>query len=219
MKIRPLTSLSKLTQEQVNLLSDLLQTHTYAHVQATLLNWGHKISIGTLQRFYQRDSQAREMDARPALSASAKAYLQFVIQGAATLNQASLKIIEQKAFEYCHAFRPSELPIIQTLFAITLQSRDMAVRERLAKVQEQRFALKAEDARTFMSAKPATPTQVAPSFPSLPCFPSPSAPQLVTQPTPLFTSKNPRIIASYPYAVEKNRVGTTSYASPLLACA
>ena len=99
MKLRPITSLAKLTPEQIALLSDLLQTHSYKQVQKYFHDMGMDICITTLSRFYHRDCERRE------LAQTAKAILDYEVTGEARFDEAAIAMVKQTAFETALARR------------------------------------------------------------------------------------------------------------------
>ena len=143
-KPRPLKYLSGLTEEKQHELFGMLERGTsYKKVQEYLLQpapqgVGAKVSVSTLQRFYARCCQKKDLETRAETTQGASAWLKWAAQGDVSgFDTAALEVIKMRTFQLAESMKdPGEVTQLKNLFAILLATRNAEVRKRAIAVQE-----------------------------------------------------------------------------------
>src|SRR5437868_4046846 len=105
------------------------------------------ISSNTIGRFATRAAPKDFLDDSPEAQETAGQILQFAATGQPQFTEASIHVLEQTAFKltFSCTHRAEDMKALQQISTMLFRHRNASVRERLAKVQEQKLQLRREE--------------------------------------------------------------------------
>ena len=144
----PYSSFAQFTRDQLLQISAWLDDHTYDEVTDLIKKeYGPEISKSALQRFYSKTAFKNHLAQTPETAEAAAQVLEFAATGQPNFTDASLRVLEQTAFQLsptCHK-QPADLDTLNRITTIICRQKNTAIRERQAKVQEDKNQLRAAE--------------------------------------------------------------------------
>ena len=142
------SSFAQFTRDQLLQISTWLDDHTYDEVTDLIKKeYGPEISKSALQRFYSKTAFKNHLAQTPETAEAAAQVLEFAATGQPNFTDASLRVLEQTAFQLsptCHK-QPADLDTLNRITTIICRQKNTAIRERQAKVQEDKNQLRAAE--------------------------------------------------------------------------
>lgn len=141
---RPLSALEGLTSDDLNLLATWLDQYSYRKVvELAEAEFKRRIPKTTLQRFAARNSTRALLDDSPDALQAATEINQFAATACTAFSDATLHILERRAFELVLILRTEkQMAALKDLLFLSHKHRSTQVRERQVKVQEEKLALR-----------------------------------------------------------------------------
>jgi hypothetical protein len=144
MKLRSLEKIDALTDEQRQQLADWLESHTLDDCVDLVKNeFGTEIPRSTINRFRKRCELADFLDTSPDSARARAEIINAAGSGKPNFSQATVDLLEKQAFELADDTRnPESLRALKDLFGLVLKYENIAVRKRMATVQEGKLKLR-----------------------------------------------------------------------------
>jgi hypothetical protein len=143
-----LSELNGLSQDDRHQIDAWLDEYGYRKTaRLASEKFNRTISRNTIERFANRAAPKDFLDDSPDAQETAGQILQFAVSGQPQFTEASIHVLEQTAFKltFSCTHRAEDMKALQQIQTMLFRHRNAAVRERLAKVQEQKLQLRREE--------------------------------------------------------------------------
>src|SRR4051812_1002303 len=143
-----LSELNGLSHENLHQIDVWLDDYGYRKTaRLASEKFNRSIDKNTIQRFATRAAPKDFLDDSPEAQETATQILQFAVSGQPQFTEAAIHVLEQTAFKltFSCTHRAENMKALQQISTMLFRHRNTAVRERLAKVQEQKLQLRREE--------------------------------------------------------------------------
>jgi hypothetical protein len=143
-----LSELNGLSETDLEQIDQWLDEFSYRKtVRLASEKFNRPIDKNTVQRFATRAAPKDFLDDSPEAQETAGQILQFAATGQPQFTEAVVHVLEQTAFKltFSCTHRVEDMKALQQISTMLFRHRNAAVRERLAKVQEQKLQLRREE--------------------------------------------------------------------------
>ncbi len=140
-----LNGLSEEDRDQIDAWLDEYGYRKTARLASEKFN--RAISSNTIGRFANRAAPKHFLDDSPEAQETATQILQFAVSGQPQFTEAAVHVLEQTAFKltFSCTHRAENMKALMQISTMLFRHRNASVRERLAKVQEQKIELRREE--------------------------------------------------------------------------
>jgi hypothetical protein len=143
-----LSELNGLSEEDLRQIDAWLDDYGYRKTaRLASEKFNRPIDKNTITRFANRAAPKDFLDDSPEAQETAGQILQFAGSGQPQFTEAAVHVLEQTAFKltFSCTHRAEDMKALQQISTMLFRHRNVSVRERLAKVQEQKLQLRREE--------------------------------------------------------------------------